>query len=269
MALNSPLSEELIRTGQWIQDNRGELTSPQTAGLWPNSNQTAAEVTPVRSGCPGTPKNNDSPASKDTDAILEGMTYVGGMMNYAKYRLEACRAKTSAKQKTRPPTLCVQDVLARDGTTSTTSSLRSSAYRAIEEAAAARTAMLQAEIEAQRALARLAETRAECNEQHKVMTAELEALQDSVKGSLRSATQQTTVQAAKVDAMGYRLEEMKVLFLQRELRVEARLAELSDQIFTQSGAVSHTRTLEIEQTETAEPITSTSKMVPMPTPTRQ
>ena len=151
-------------------------------------------------------------------------------------------------------------------TTSTTSSRRSSAYRAVEEAAAARTAMLQAEAEAQRALARLADTRAECNEQHKVMTAELEALQDSVKGSLRSATQQTTVQAAKVDAIGYGLEEMKDLFLQRELRVEARLAELSDQIRTQSGAVSHTRTPEVEQTEVAEPIESTSKMVPMRTP---
>ena len=144
-----------------------------------------------------TPKNNDSPASKDTDAILEGMTYVGGM-NYAKYRLEACRAKASGRQNTRPPTLYVQDELTHDGTASTTSSRRS--YRAVEEAAAARSAMLQAEAEAQRALARLADTRAECNEQHKVMTAELEALQDSVKGSLRSATQQTTVQAAKVDA---------------------------------------------------------------------
>ena len=126
--------------------------------------------------------------------------------------------------------------------------------------------MLQAETEAQRALARLADTRAKCNEQHKVMTAELKALQDSVKSSLRSATQQTTVQAAKVDAMGYRLEETKDLFLQRKLRVEARLAELSDQIGTQSGAVSHTRTLEKEHTETAEPIASTSKMVPMRTP---
>ena len=66
--------------------------------------------------------------------------------------------------------------------------------------------------------------------------------------------------------MGYRLEEMKDLFLQRELRVEARLAELSNQIRTQSGAVSHTRTLETEHTETAEPIASTSKMVPMRTP---
>ena len=74
------------------------------------------------------------------------------------------------------------------------------------------------------------------------------------------------MQAAKVDAMGYRLEEMKDLFLQRELRVEARLAELSDQIRTQSGAVSHIRTPEIEQTETAQPIASTSKMVPMRTP---
>ena len=75
--------------------------------------------------------------------------------------------------------------------------------------------MLQAETEAQRALARLADTRAECNEQHKIMTAELEALQDSVKGRVRPATQQTTVQAAKVNAMGYRWEEMQDLFLQQ------------------------------------------------------
>ena len=35
MTLNrgdSPVSNELIRTGQWIQDNRGQLVSPQTAG---------------------------------------------------------------------------------------------------------------------------------------------------------------------------------------------------------------------------------------------
>ena len=107
----------------------------------------------MRAGCSGTPKDNDSPASRDTDAILEDMTYVGGM-NYAKYRLEACRAKSSGKQRTRPPTLCVQDERTRDGTASTTSSRRSSAYRAVEEAAAARTALLQAEAEAQRAPAR-------------------------------------------------------------------------------------------------------------------
>ena len=113
MAFNSPVSEELIRTGQWIQDNRDELASPQTAGFWYNSNQTAVNVSPVRAGCTGTPKDNDRPANKNTDAILECMTYVGGM-NCAKYRLEACRAKASGKQRTRPPTLCVQDELTRE-----------------------------------------------------------------------------------------------------------------------------------------------------------
>ena len=199
------------------------------------------------------------------------MTYIGGM-NYAKYRLEACRAKTSGKQKMRPPAFCVQVELTRenassfrDGTVSTTSSRRSSAYRAVEEAAAARTAMLQAEAEAQQALTRLADTRAECNEQHKVMTAELEAMQDSVKCSLRAATQQTTVQAAKVDDMGYRLEELKDLFLQRELRMEVQMAELSNQMHTLRAA-SRAVAPETEQANVVEPIASTSKMVPMRTP---
>ena len=225
----------------------------------------------MRPGCTGTPKDNDSPASKDTDAILEGMTYVGGM-NYAKYRLEACEAKASGKQRMRPPALCVQDELTRenaspycDGIVSTTSSRRSSVNLAFEEAAAARTAMLQAEAEAQRALARLADTRAECNEEHKVMTAELEDMQDSVKCSLRCATQQTTVQAEKVPAMGYRMDEMKDLLLQRELRMEVRLAELSDQMRT-LGAASHAVAPEVEQAKVVEPVASTSRMVPMRTP---
>ena len=101
----------------YTTDNRGELVSPQTAGFWPNSNQTAVDVNPVRAGCSRAPKGNDSPASKDTDAILKGMTYVGGM-NYAKYRLEACRAKASGKQKMRPPALCVQDELSRENASS-------------------------------------------------------------------------------------------------------------------------------------------------------
>ena len=118
----------------------------------------------------------------------------------------------------------------RDATISITSSRRSSAFRAVEEAAAARTVKLPAEAEAQRALARLADTRAECNEQHKVIVAELEAMQNSVKSSLRAANQQNTVQSAKVDAMGYRLEEMKDLFLQRELRMEVQMGELNTQM---------------------------------------
>ena len=118
----------------------------------------------------------------------------------------------------------------RDATISITSSRRSSAFGAVEEAAAFRTVKLPAEAEAQRALARLADTRAECNEQHKVIVAELEAMQNSVKSSLRAANQQNTVQSAKVDAMGYRLEEMKDLFLQRELRMEVQMGELNTQM---------------------------------------
>ena len=86
------------------------------------------------------------------------MTYVGGM-NYAKYRLEASRAKAFGKhKKVSPSTLCMLDDLdrdnaqsIRDGATSIASSRQSSAYGSVEEAAAARPAKLQAEAEAQRA----------------------------------------------------------------------------------------------------------------------
>ena len=68
------------------------------------------------------------------------------------------------------------------------------------------------------------------------MTAELEAMQNSVECSRRNATQQTTVQAAKVDAMGYRLEDMKDLLLQRELRMEVQMAKLSNPMRTLGAA---------------------------------
>ena len=125
--------------------------------------------------------------------------------------------------------------------------------------------MLKAEAEAQRALTRLADTRAECNEQHQAITAELEAMQTSVKESLRAATQQTTVQAAKVDALGYRLEEMKDMLIQHELRMEVQMAELNNQMHTLSAA-SRTAAPADKQHKAAEPIASTSKTVPMRTP---
>ena len=74
-----------------------------------------------------------------------------------------------------PPTLCVRDELGgdsapsvRDGVTSFPSSWRSSAYRAVNEATTVSTSVLEAEAEAKRALALLADSRAECSEQHKV-----------------------------------------------------------------------------------------------------
>ena len=77
-----------------------------------------------------------------------------------------------------------------------------------------------------RALASLADTRAECSGQQTVINAEdkaNKAMQCSVKESLRANNQQQTVQSAKVDAMGYHLEEMNDLFLQHEPRMEVQM----------------------------------------------
>ena len=102
----------------------------------------------------------------------------------------------------------------------------------MEEATTAKTALLEAEAEAKRALTRLADTRAECSEQHRAITAEIEAVQKAVRNGLRANSQQQTVQAARVDAMGYRLDEMRELLIQRELRIEVQVAELNAQMCT-------------------------------------
>ena len=61
---NSPVSEELLGTGQWIQDTRGGLTtSLQTGGFWPNSNNTAVDATPQREGCSRASDEGSSPGS--------------------------------------------------------------------------------------------------------------------------------------------------------------------------------------------------------------
>ena len=124
--------------------------------------------------------------------------------------------------------------------------------------------MLQAEAETQRALARLVDSRAECNEQHKVMAAELEAMQSSVKKSLGATNQQHTVQSAKMDAMGYRLEEMKDPCLQLELRMEVNMAEVSTKMHTLSTATHATQ--RGNQPNADEPTISSSKVVPARTP---
>ena len=161
---------------QWPYPSCGSglTTLPYTEGVWPIFNITAVNATPQIEVCSSATDEASSPGGKDTDVILESMTYVGGM-NYAKYRLEASRTKAFGKhKKVRPPMLCMQYELSggnapsmSDGATSVAFLRRSSAYRAVEEAAAARTPMLEAEAVA---LARLADTRAECNEQHKVVT---------------------------------------------------------------------------------------------------
>ena len=58
-----------------------------------------------------------------------------------------------------------------------------------------------------------------------------------MKDSLRASSQQQTAQSAKVDAMGYRLEEFKKVLLQRmDLRMEGQMADLNTQMIALSAA---------------------------------
>ena len=87
----SPVSEELLRTGQWIQDTRSRLrSSPEIGWFWLNSNNTTVKVTPQREGFSRAPNEGSSPGSKDTDV---------GCMDCAKYGLEASLTKAFGKQK--------------------------------------------------------------------------------------------------------------------------------------------------------------------------
>ena len=69
---------------------------------------------------------------------------------------------------------------------STVSSIRTSVYARAKQEAAARTAVIEAEAEAQHAIARLAATRAECHE-HQMITAEIETVQKSVQEELQAS----------------------------------------------------------------------------------
>ena len=81
-----------------------------------------------------------------------------------------------------------------------------------------------------------------------------------MKESLRATKQQNTVQSANVDAMGYHLEEMKYLFLQRELRMELQMAALNMKIHTLSSPT-HSN----DQPTVEGPTTSDAKEVPVRT----
>ena len=93
--------------------------------------------------------------------------------------------------------------------------------------------MLEAQPETQRAFAGLASTRAECNEQHQAITSYIVAVRQSVQEGLQVSDQLRTAQSqqnARVEAMGHRLGGMNDLLLERELRVETRIYDLSNQM---------------------------------------
>ena len=158
-----------------------------------------------------------------TAEVLQQMSYIGGM-NYARARLqEATAPRPSGKCKqVRPPAL-----LAQTGTTgphgdsrasslsSKAASARSSAYRAVHEAAKARKALLDAQIGVKQAASQLSERKARCDREHQAIVEEIEAVQTELRTSTERQARGPEVQAARMDAMGYRMAEMKNLMAQR------------------------------------------------------
>ena len=71
---------------------------------------------------------------------------------------------------------------------------------------------------------------AECNREQQEIAAEIEAVQNILRLSAERQAQGQKMQAAEMNAMGYRLMEMKDLLIQREYRMESQLQEMCSQI---------------------------------------
>ena len=179
-----------------------------------------------------------SEGTANTAEVLQQMSFVGGM-NYAKTRLqEAAAPRPSGKGKQiRPPAL-----LAQTGTTgphgdsrssspsSKAAKARSSAYRAVHEAAKARKALLDAQIGVKQVTSQLSERKARCDREHQAIVEEIEAVQSELRTSTEQQTQGQEIQTARMAAMGYRMAEMKEIMVQREVPMEAQMQEVCSQI---------------------------------------
>ena len=101
-------------------------------------------------------------------------------------------------------------------------------------------ALLDAQAETQRALAGLASTRAECNEQHLAIVENIKVMQTTMREGLQVSDQLRTaqnVQNARVDTLGHRMGEMNDMLMARELRVKTQINDLSNQMHTVLNAI--------------------------------
>ena len=234
---NSSVSENSRRTEQWVDETCRDRTNEVEEGR-PNSNATNEFVAEER--CSRAPPGGEAQPGSQTD-IEQDLTYVGGM-GYARPRglgitQEPTRICAYGKhKKVRPPMLNAGErrqeaPRVRSMTGSLASSQRSSVYKA---------ALLDAQAETQRALADLASTRAECNEQHLAIVENIKVMQTTMREGLQVSDQLRTaqnVQNARVDTLGHRMGEMNDMLMARELRVETQINDLSNQMHTVLNAI--------------------------------
>ena len=234
---NSSTSANSRRTEQWVDETCRDRANEVEEG-WPNSNMT--DELAAEEGCSRAPPAGERQLGSQTD-IEQDLTYVGGM-SYARQRgLGTTRGPTRVcaygkHKKVRPPLLQVGEPRqeasrVRSMTGSLASSQRSSVYKA---------ALLDAQAETQRALAGLASTRAECNEQHLAIVENIKVMQATMREGLQVSDQLRTaqnVQNARVDTLGHRIGEMNDTLMSRELRVETQINDLSNQMHTVLNAI--------------------------------
>ena len=101
----------------------------------------------------------------------------------------------------------------------------------------ARKALLEAQLEAERTVARLSEDKSEYNGEHQAITEETEAVQNELRLSVDRHARRHDKQAAEMNAMGLRSIEMKDLLMQRELRMKSQLQEKCSQIQTMAAVI--------------------------------
>ena len=234
---NSSVSENSRRTEQWVDETCPDRTNEVEEG-WPISNVTNELV--AEEGCSRAPPTEEVQPGSQTD-MEQDLTYVGGMSYARPQGLGTTRGPTRVcaygkHKKVRPPMLNAGErrqeaSRVRSMTGSLASSQRSSMYKA---------ALLDAQAETQRALAGLASTRAECNEQHLAIVENIKVMQTTMREGLQVSDQLRTaqnVQNARVDTLGHRMGEMNDMFMARELLVETQIKDLSNQMHTVLNAI--------------------------------
>ena len=78
----------------------------------------------------------------------------------------------------------------------------------------------------------MSENKAECDCEHQAISEEIEAVQNELGLSVDKHAQGQEIQAAPMDAMGYRIVEKKDPLMQRELGMESQMQEMCSQFQT-------------------------------------